>query len=113
MGCGWSRLGNIAPDPCLLKAGAPSVERTARLSFFLFEMARQFRIALIDPLGRERRSAETKRRAIKLRPGARASRLVATGCSAAPASALSRHRRWGDWCLPQYRDRPAPIRAAR
>jgi hypothetical protein len=36
------------------------LNRTARLSFFLFEMARQFLIALLDPLGRERRSAETK-----------------------------------------------------
>ena len=26
MGCGWSRLANTAPDPSLLKAGAPPVD---------------------------------------------------------------------------------------
>src|SRR5579864_6332255 len=97
MGCGWSRLGNTAPDPCLQKAGAPPVETDGASVVFTIRLGNSGLLLSI----RERRSAENaapprlnvgrlNRGRVRLRPGARASRLAATGCSAAPASALSR-----------------------
>src|SRR6266404_997111 len=55
MGCGWSRLGNTAPDPCLLKAGAPPVDADGASAVFpirdrsAIPDRSKFRIARIDP----------------------------------------------------------------